>query len=872
VKSGGCLGAFVTALTIALTGVGAAQSPDPLKAEFVVRDLANQIEAGSTTSVLLEVHNRGTERWPAQGDVRIAYHWLDAAGSMVTRDGERTQLPASVRPGSSTRICATVVAPHQPGEYVIEWEMVKEGVRWFAGGDEASRRRRVVVSAAALPSPYERPPSSLLVFSAITLGHFFLTALWLRLAGWYGGSRDERLFADVLAGVGTLLAVLHAVACSVGLSLVAVSVAFAVWHLILGAFVTLGGGRSRGDVERAGTDGLMSSRAESLFEWAGIVVLIAIGIQWFSTSTASMVFAGTDAAHYHVPNAVNFSLGANPLDFVATPHLYPMGTSVLAAWLILPVGDPLLVDFTMALPALLAFSALAWLFRQVSGASGLAWVPWFALVIFATPMLQISSEMSADLMYAAGFLAANTQLFRIWRAKSATPLDLALTALAIGLLLGSKTTGLVSAGLLGVVYGSAILLSWRNPSTGRPSMILSLRGFALAALLLIAAGGIWPIRNWVNYGSPLAPSGLTVLGRTVFPGDTVEDNRYYLSVMRDLRDTANYNLLSRTNFFVGNLFGRWLLPSILGVLPMIFDAVYARRRRYANDRLGLVAVAVAITLPHLALLIQAPWSSLEWTNGLALRYALPFFILWPFLAFLALFPLNYSWTQRFWPAIAIGATLMVTALMLFARSGRMPGLPPLDTASIALIALGVAVMVTFRGGQHRRRSQPIERAAGLALAVTLIWVVSSRIAIADERLRNAAPWGRKGPLECAGGRNPVAPDSYSAAYWTVLDYERQTPRRCEKRRFFVTARFDQPLALQPPPFANVVVDVRPRTIVERTMHSDGPGAGECDYVIASQAELANERGNPLINRLRAEGTLDQIGVAPPYVIFSASRR
>ena len=61
------------------------------------------------------------------------YRWRDAHGEIVVSDGAHTPIPSEIRPGRSTRVPAVVIAPSVPGSYVLELDLVHEGVRWFGG-------------------------------------------------------------------------------------------------------------------------------------------------------------------------------------------------------------------------------------------------------------------------------------------------------------------------------------------------------------------------------------------------------------------------------------------------------------------------------------------------------------------------------------------------------------------------------------------------------------------------------------------------------------------------------------------------------------------------------------------------------------------
>ena len=58
--------------------------------------------------------------------------WLmaDGVGVVNEMDG-RASLPHDVEPGAEAQLTLTVTAPQAPGEYVLEIDLVNEGVTWF---------------------------------------------------------------------------------------------------------------------------------------------------------------------------------------------------------------------------------------------------------------------------------------------------------------------------------------------------------------------------------------------------------------------------------------------------------------------------------------------------------------------------------------------------------------------------------------------------------------------------------------------------------------------------------------------------------------------------------------------------------------------
>jgi hypothetical protein len=85
--------------------------------------------------VFFGVTNEGTERWPGQLDerplIRLAYRWLNHDGSVHTAEGPRSAFSRRVDPGERILTPMHVVAPTDPGEYILEVDFVHEHVKWF---------------------------------------------------------------------------------------------------------------------------------------------------------------------------------------------------------------------------------------------------------------------------------------------------------------------------------------------------------------------------------------------------------------------------------------------------------------------------------------------------------------------------------------------------------------------------------------------------------------------------------------------------------------------------------------------------------------------------------------------------------------------
>ena len=109
------------------------------------------------------VKNTGDSVWPARGAdgdggryrVVLAARWLDAAGRKVVAEDATTVLAHDVRPGEEVRLPLLVTAPNLAGRYVLEADLVQEGVGRFgdkgAGAATAARSHIDVAARASGP-------------------------------------------------------------------------------------------------------------------------------------------------------------------------------------------------------------------------------------------------------------------------------------------------------------------------------------------------------------------------------------------------------------------------------------------------------------------------------------------------------------------------------------------------------------------------------------------------------------------------------------------------------------------------------------------------------------------------------------------------
>jgi len=138
------------------------------------------------------------------------------------------------------------------------------------------------------------------------------------------------------------------------------------------------------------------------------------------------------------------------------------------------------------------------------------------LFLFLPIVINQAKTTYVDIIFCALFFAA----LAIVTAKKLSRFDLVLTGITFSLLVSVKSTGLLFvAACLPFLFMNVLVFKKRKlvPDTRR----------YLISLLLVCTpmvfGLFWYVKDWVQYGSPLYPFGLNVLGVSIFPGRNFQD-------------------------------------------------------------------------------------------------------------------------------------------------------------------------------------------------------------------------------------------------------------------------------------------------------------------------------------------------------------
>jgi len=97
---------------------------------------------GERAEIRLRIQNKGRVAWSLQGEnpCFLSYHLLDERGEILRYDNQRFPLPQEVHPPQTVQMTIIVRSPLESGKYILEFDLLREGIAWFKDyGSQTSR-------------------------------------------------------------------------------------------------------------------------------------------------------------------------------------------------------------------------------------------------------------------------------------------------------------------------------------------------------------------------------------------------------------------------------------------------------------------------------------------------------------------------------------------------------------------------------------------------------------------------------------------------------------------------------------------------------------------------------------------------------------
>ena len=189
---------------------------------------ALELTTGRLQRVPVRISNTGRLPWDSTKEpaFAMAYHWLRPSGEVVQFDGARTPFPTVVAPGQTVAFDAEVVAPGQPGDYTLVWDVVHETRAWLSTEGVAPAHTvatvtgapttAVAVTMSRLPTASVTPARPALWSAALAMAadHPWLGVgpdnyrhtygPYLQLREWDHRVHANNMYLEVLAGAGAI--------------------------------------------------------------------------------------------------------------------------------------------------------------------------------------------------------------------------------------------------------------------------------------------------------------------------------------------------------------------------------------------------------------------------------------------------------------------------------------------------------------------------------------------------------------------------------------------------------------------------------------------------------------------------------------------
>ncbi|HEX5702985.1 MAG TPA: hypothetical protein VFX97_07280 [Pyrinomonadaceae bacterium] len=109
------------------------------------------LQAGTKYVLEVSLENASNIRWPGQQptwqyQITVGNRWFTEDGQKVTDVDGRVALADDLPPATSATLRLTITAPATPGEYVLELDVIQEGVAWFSDRGSTTFRAKVTVN------------------------------------------------------------------------------------------------------------------------------------------------------------------------------------------------------------------------------------------------------------------------------------------------------------------------------------------------------------------------------------------------------------------------------------------------------------------------------------------------------------------------------------------------------------------------------------------------------------------------------------------------------------------------------------------------------------------------------------------------------
>ena len=127
------------------------------KAQITLANPPAKLRGGQKETIQVKIKNASDVQWYARGGevntnpdnrfyLAAGNRWLKAQGEqLVTNMDGRYGLPRNLKPGEEVEVPLQITAPKDPGEYILEVDLVQEQVAWFSDKGSPTAKVKIAV-------------------------------------------------------------------------------------------------------------------------------------------------------------------------------------------------------------------------------------------------------------------------------------------------------------------------------------------------------------------------------------------------------------------------------------------------------------------------------------------------------------------------------------------------------------------------------------------------------------------------------------------------------------------------------------------------------------------------------------------------------
>jgi hypothetical protein len=126
------------------------------KAVITIVEPPDKLRVGQKETVRVKIKNNSEVMWYARGApintrqdnkfyLAAGNRWLKAGGELVTNMDGRYGISKDLAPGEEVEVPLAITAPKEPGDYLLEIDVVQEGVAWFSDKGSPTAKTKITV-------------------------------------------------------------------------------------------------------------------------------------------------------------------------------------------------------------------------------------------------------------------------------------------------------------------------------------------------------------------------------------------------------------------------------------------------------------------------------------------------------------------------------------------------------------------------------------------------------------------------------------------------------------------------------------------------------------------------------------------------------